>query len=78
MLDKILQLSYIFDFDTYSKIGLQINLIKLKTSSVFPLRIVVMRQYVDIEHNKNENCFCFLLTCIGLIQIPEKRMSQSS
>ena len=60
MLDKILQLSYIFDFDTYSKIGLQINLIKLKTSSVFPLRIVVMRQYVDIEHNKNENCFCFL------------------
>ena len=44
MLDKIVQLTYIFDFDIYYKMGLQINLIKSKTSSVFPLRIVVLRQ----------------------------------
>ena len=71
MLGKIVQLTYIFDFDVYYKMGLQINLIKSKTTSIFPLRIVVMRQYGDVEHNKNNNCFCFLLTCIGLIQIPE-------
>ena len=71
MLGKIVQLTYIFDFDIYYKMALQINLIKSKTSSVFPLRIVVLRQYVDVEHNKKNDCFCFLLTSIGLIQIPE-------
>ena len=71
MLGKIVQLTYIFDFDIYYKMALQINLIKSKTSSVFPLRIVVLGNMLMLSTIKKNNCFCFLLTCIGLIQIPE-------
>ena len=34
MLDKILQMTFKFDFDIYYKISLQINLTESKTSSV--------------------------------------------